>query len=86
MLYHRRVGSCQNFILKANLRYSGFPEVLAGDLVDNLMEQIKQFEPGFTLGERAETIEKQEDGSFKLQMREVNFIQSGCNRRWFRQF
>jgi thioredoxin reductase (NADPH) len=28
---------------------------MAGDLVDNLMEQIKQFEPGFTLGERAET-------------------------------
>ena len=42
----------------------GFPEVLAGDLVDNLMEQIKQFEPGFTLGERAETIVKQEDGTF----------------------
>ena len=42
----------------------GFPEVLAGDLVDNLMEQIKPFDPGFTLGERAETIEKQEDGSF----------------------
>jgi len=42
----------------------GFPDVLAGDLVNNLMEQIKQFEPGFTLGERAETIEKQEDGSF----------------------
>ncbi|NAS31334.1 FAD-dependent oxidoreductase [Flavobacteriaceae bacterium R38] len=42
----------------------GFPEVLAGDLVDNLMEQIKPFSPGFTLGERAETIEKLEDGSF----------------------
>ena len=42
----------------------GFPEVLAGDLVDNLMEQIKPFEPGFTLGERADTIEKQEDGTF----------------------
>ncbi|NER16941.1 NAD(P)/FAD-dependent oxidoreductase [Spongiivirga citrea] len=41
-----------------------FPEVLAGDLVTNLMEQIKPFEPGFTLGERAETIEKQDDGSF----------------------
>ncbi len=41
-----------------------FPEILAGDLVDNLMEQIKPFEPGFTLGERAETLEKQEDGSF----------------------
>ncbi|MFD2517072.1 NAD(P)/FAD-dependent oxidoreductase [Salinimicrobium flavum] len=41
-----------------------FPEILAGDLVDNLMEQISPFEPGFTLGERAETIEKLEDGSF----------------------
>ncbi len=42
----------------------GFPEVLAGDLVNNLMEQIKQFQPGFTLGERAETIDKQDDGTF----------------------
>ena len=31
----------------------GFPDVLAGDLVNNLMEQIKPFQPGFTLGERA---------------------------------
>ena len=42
----------------------GFPEVLAGELVDNLMEQIKPFQPGFTLGERAETIEKLDNGSF----------------------
>ena len=42
----------------------GFPEILAGDLTENLLEQGKQFEPGFTLGERADTIEKQEDGSF----------------------
>ena len=42
----------------------GFPEILAGDLTKNLLEQGKQFEPGFTLGERAETIEKQDDGSF----------------------
>lgn len=42
----------------------GFPEILAGDLVNNLMEQIKPFEPGFTLGERAETIEKLEDDTF----------------------
>ena len=42
----------------------GYPEVLAGDLVDNLMEQIKQFQPGFTLGETAENIDKQEDGTF----------------------
>ena len=42
----------------------GFPEVMAGDLVDNLLEQIKPFQPGFTLGERAETIERQEDDTF----------------------
>lgn len=42
----------------------GFPEVLAGDLVENLMKQIEPFQPGFTLGERADTIEKLEDGSF----------------------
>lgn len=41
-----------------------FPEILAGDLVDNLMEQIKPFEPGFTLGERAEDLERLEDGTF----------------------
>ena len=42
----------------------GFPSVLAGELVDNLMEQIKPFKPGFTLGERAESIEKDEEGQF----------------------
>ena len=34
-----------------------YPEILAGDLTEKLLEQCKQFEPGFTLGERAETIE-----------------------------
>ena len=42
----------------------GFPEILAGDLVDNLMKQIAPFKPGFTLGERADKLEKLEDGSF----------------------
>lgn len=42
----------------------GYPSVLAGELVDNLMEQIKPFKPGFTLGERAETIEKADDDQF----------------------
>lgn len=41
-----------------------YPEILAGDLTEKLLEQCKQFEPGFTLGERAETIEKQDDGTF----------------------
>lgn len=42
----------------------GYPSVLAGELVDNLLEQIAPFKPGFTLGERAETLEKQEDGQW----------------------
>ncbi|UNY99128.1 NAD(P)/FAD-dependent oxidoreductase [Zhouia spongiae] len=41
-----------------------FPEVLAGDLVNNLLEQIKPFEPTYTLGERADTIDKLDDGTF----------------------
>ena len=42
----------------------GYPKVLAGELIDNLMEQIAPFEPGFTLGERAEEIVKDEEGKF----------------------
>ena len=44
----------------------GFPSVLASELVDNLMEQIKPFKPEFTFGERAEKLEKLEDGKFLL--------------------
>ncbi len=44
----------------------GYPEVLAGDLVDNLMKQIEPFHPTFTLGERAETLERLEDNRFKV--------------------
>ena len=44
----------------------GFPEILAGDLTRNLLEQCKQFEPGFTLGERAENITKDENGIFTV--------------------
>lgn len=42
----------------------GYPSVLAGELVDKLMEQAAPFKPGFTLGERADSVEKQADGSF----------------------
>lgn len=44
----------------------GLPTILAGDLVHNLMSQIAPFRPGFTLGERAETLEKTEDGRFRV--------------------
>ena len=44
----------------------GYPSVLAGELVDNLMEQIAPFKPGFTLGERAEGLEKVGDKMYEL--------------------
>lgn len=42
----------------------GFPSILAGELIDNLMEQAAPFKPGFTLGEAAMTIEKTDDNKF----------------------
>lgn len=42
----------------------GYPSIQAGELVKNLREQIKQFQPGFTLNETAKTIDKQADGTF----------------------
>ena len=42
----------------------GYPEIKAQELVDNLMDQIKPFDPTFTLGERVEDLEKQADGSY----------------------
>ncbi len=43
-----------------------YPSILAGELVDRLMEQAEPFCPGFTLGERAEQIEKDAEGQFIL--------------------
>jgi len=44
----------------------GYPSVLAGDLVDRLMEQIAPFQPTFSLAQRVETIQREEDGGFLL--------------------
>jgi thioredoxin reductase (NADPH) len=41
----------------------GFPTINAQELVDNLLEQGKPFNPTFTLGERVEGISRLEDGS-----------------------
>ena len=40
------------------------PEILAGDLIKNLEAQIAPFQPGYTLGEHAVSIEKTEDDQF----------------------
>ena len=44
----------------------GYPSILAGELVDNLMKQIEPFSPGFTLGERAEKLEKVDEKKYRL--------------------
>ena len=54
----------RNISQKTHLWHSCLSEILAGDLTSKLLEQISSFQPGFTLGERAETIEKLEDDTF----------------------
>ncbi len=44
----------------------GYPSILAGELVEKLLEQIAPFKPGFTLGERAEGLEKTEEGHYRI--------------------
>ncbi len=43
-----------------------YPEIIAGDLIENLLEQIKPFKPSYTLGETAMNLDKLDDGSFKV--------------------
>src|SRR5690606_41792871 len=39
-------------------------EIKAQELVERVLEQLQPFEPAFTVGERVEVLEKQEDGSY----------------------
>lgn len=44
----------------------GFPTILAQELVDRLMEQIRPFSPVFHLGQMAEKLQKLENGNWQL--------------------
>ena len=44
----------------------GYPSVLAQELVDNLLKQAEPFHPGYTFGERIETLEKRGERDFVL--------------------
>ncbi len=44
----------------------GFPEVTGQGLVDNLIAQIKPFEPEFHLNRMVTSLEKQDDGRYRL--------------------
>jgi thioredoxin reductase (NADPH) len=54
----------------------GFPEIKAQELVENLNKQIEPFIPSFTLGERVESLEKNDDGSFILTTSDQTQIKS----------
>lgn len=45
---------------------AGFPKVRAQDLINNLEDQLKMFEPTTCLGEAVEDVERLDDGTFKL--------------------
>ena len=55
----------------------GYPTILASELVENLMKQIEPFRPGFTLGERAETLYKGDDGKFIVTTHKGTRIKAG---------
>jgi thioredoxin reductase (NADPH) len=44
----------------------GYPDVTAQQLVDNLMLQIAPFHPTFSLGERVENLQRNNDGSYNI--------------------
>lgn len=45
---------------------AGFPKIRAQELIDNLNEQMAKFSPTICLEQAVNTVEKLEDGSFKL--------------------
>ncbi len=54
----------------------GYPSILAGELVERLMEQIAPFNPGYTLGERAEQVERLNNGHFRLTTNKGSVLQA----------
>lgn len=42
----------------------GYPSINAQELINNQMQQIEPFKPTFTLGERVDGLQKQDDGSY----------------------
>ncbi|MDV6378706.1 NAD(P)/FAD-dependent oxidoreductase [Sporosarcina sp. GW1-11] len=45
---------------------AGFPKITGQDLINNLVEQMSQFEPTVTLGQDVREVEKQDDGNFRI--------------------
>lgn len=53
----------------------GFPSVLAGELIENLVKQGAPFHPTYTLGERADSLQQLPDGTFQITTSRGTIIQ-----------
>src|SRR5688500_13145231 len=53
----------------------GYPEIKAGELVDNLAKQNEPFKPGFTLGEKVTQVIRKEEGGFEVTTSDSTIIQ-----------
>jgi thioredoxin reductase (NADPH) len=56
----------------------GYPSILAGDLVDRLMEQIAPFQPSFGLGQKVVGLEKLEGGRWKVRSQSGEEVVAGA--------
>ena len=56
----------------------GYPSILAGDLIDRLMEQIAPFQPGFGLGQEVVGLEAVEGGRWKVQSENGEVVLAGA--------
>ncbi|WP_207534233.1 NAD(P)/FAD-dependent oxidoreductase [Desertivirga arenae] len=54
----------------------GYPVINAQELVNNLMEQAAPFNPGFTLGERVDELQKLPDGSFIIRTSDNTVVEA----------
>lgn len=52
----------------------GYPSIIAQELIDKLMEQIAPFHPGYTLGERVESLMCDTDNSYTVTTNEGTSI------------
>ncbi|NBV05166.1 MAG: NAD(P)/FAD-dependent oxidoreductase [Cytophagia bacterium] len=56
----------------------GYPSVLAGDLIDRLMEQIAPFQPGFGLGQKVVGLQPMEGGRWAVQSENGDTVLAGA--------
>lgn len=54
----------------------GFPSIVAQDLIENLVEQAKPYDPTYLLNQKAMKLEKREDGSFVVETSLNNVIEA----------